>query len=53
MWADAIAKTGLPLDVISYTKSDPIAPFWLLVVETFRLNVCTKFCGLPKKGVAD
>ena len=36
-----------------YTKSDPIDPFWVLVVETFRRNVSTKFCGLPKKGVAD
>ncbi|HEY9672209.1 MAG TPA: hypothetical protein V6D11_12235 [Waterburya sp.] len=25
----------------------------VLVVETFRRNVSTKFYGLPKKGIAD
>jgi hypothetical protein len=34
----------------SYTKSDPIAPFWVLVVETFRRNVSTKWVWVAEKG---
>jgi hypothetical protein len=42
--------TGCIAQILGYTKSPYIAPFFFLVVETFRRNVSTKFCKRLKKG---
>jgi len=44
--------TGCIAQILGYTKSPYIAPFFFLVVETFRRNVSTKPERLYKAGTS-